>query len=440
MFSIDSTTKNIVTWSTGLNPITAQNLTKNIERTLTLENIQTQIVMEEHTEHCSIGSYKKFVKKHCDCSLMDIEKIKYETTIKCFLKAFQEYRLQNKTLKETLTDNICISPTAKSARLTIAKYVASWNNRLEKKFTNHKTEKLVWKVEQVEQKYAELVHSTPFEMMYEEQEEISYIATQIQELKNLVRVENHFLGDLVENKTYELAQGLNKLEIQVNNVSTDVKQLLPKEKSKHTPKLLRDPINEETFQLILYNAGSATSYRKRTRQAQLRIAYTLLYNLGLRLNEIRDLKVEELQEGIQRSQLRIMLFKTNRSHNVILSVSAVDSLKSLKQEFKFLEVQNFTYLFGKTNPPHSKSLIRIVNADLKSTCQLCKIGDNLKSHSFRVSVISKLLRVTNVQNVADIIGHQDVRSTMKYNRYRLAKSAVQHIYAEAEKTTDFVKK
>jgi len=40
---------------------------------------------------------------------------------------------------------------------------------------------------------------------------------------------------------------------------------------------------------------------------------------------------------------------------------------------------------------------------------------------------------------SDLIGHQDVRSTLKYNRYRLSKSAIQEIYLAAEKLTNFVK-
>jgi hypothetical protein len=58
---------------------------------------------------------------------------------------------------------------------------------------------------------------------------------------------------------------------------------------------------------------------------------------------------------------------------------------------------------------------------------------NIKSHSFRVSVIS-LLQVTTVQNVASIVGHRDIRST--YDRYRLSKVAIQEIYSEAETEVD----
>lgn len=76
---------------------------------------------------------------------------------------------------------------------------------------------------------------------------------------------------------------------------------------------------------------------------------------------------------------------------------------------------------------HKKSLIRIVNKDLKHTCKLNNIAFNLKSHSFRINTISNLLRVTSVQNAANIIEHNDIRSTMTYQRYTLTKSEIQDL-------------
>jgi site-specific recombinase XerD len=136
-----------------------------------------------------------------------------------------------------------------------------------------------------------------------------------------------------------------------------------------------------------------------------------------------------------------VLFKTNRAHNFTLPASAIKSLKNLKIEFDFLREEcKHQYLFGKSSPLHSKTLLRIVNEDLAKTCQLCNITDNITSHSFRISVISKLLKVTTVQNVGHIIGHQDIRSIMCYDRYRLSKSTIQKIYGEAKELTDFIKK
>lgn len=117
----------------------------------------------------------------------------------------------------------------------------------------------------------------------------------------------------------------------------------------------------------------------------------------------------------------------------MFSPAALKSLKDLEVELDFLaKEQKYIYLFGKKVPPHPKTLLRIVNRDLASTCELCQILDNFTSHSFRIAVLSRLLCVTSLQNVADIMGNRDVRSMMKYKRYGLRKSAIQKIYTEGE--------
>ena len=69
----------------------------------------------------------------------------------------------------------------------------------------------------------------------------------------------------------------------------------------------------------------------------------------------------------------------------------------------------------------------MINKDLKHTSEINEIPYNIKSHSFRINMISNLLRVTSVQNTASIIGHQDIRSTMSYERYALSKSEIQDL-------------
>ena len=69
----------------------------------------------------------------------------------------------------------------------------------------------------------------------------------------------------------------------------------------------------------------------------------------------------------------------------------------------------------------------MINKDLKHTCQINQIPYNIKSHSFRINVISNLLKHTTVQNVADIIGHNDIRSTLKYSRYSMSKKQIQEL-------------
>ena len=61
----------------------------------------------------------------------------------------------------------------------------------------------------------------------------------------------------------------------------------------------------------------------------------------------------------------------------------------------------------------------MINNDLKHTCKINQIPYNIKSHSFRINMISKLLK-----NTADIIGHRDIQSTMAYKRYALNKKEI----------------
>lgn len=216
---------------------------------------------------------------------------------------------------------------------------------------------------------------------------------------------------------------------------------MPEEKQKSNLLPWRDPMTREIFQLILSNAGSQKKYGKDIRKAQLRIVYTLLYSVGVRINELRLCRLKDIEEAIEFSELKVTFYKTKRSHNYPLSAKAVENLKSLKKEFAFLgKTHKFVFLFGKKTTLNEKTIIKIVNEDLAATCELCGIKDNIKSHSFRVGFILRLLRVASVQNVSDIIGHQDVRSTMRYNRYRFSKKAIRDVLSQVEELTDFVKK
>lgn len=78
------------------------------------------------------------------------------------------------------------------------------------------------------------------------------------------------------------------------------------------------------------------------------------------------------------------------------------------------------------------NLIRMINGDLKNTCDLAQLPFNIKSHSFRINLITNLLKVTSVHKVAEIIGHADVRSTMQYQRYALSKDEIKNLLAEME--------
>lgn len=75
----------------------------------------------------------------------------------------------------------------------------------------------------------------------------------------------------------------------------------------------------------------------------------------------------------------------------------------------------------------NKNLIKVINRDLNDTSRKYNIPYSIKSHSFRINMISKLLQNTSVQNAADIIGYRDIQSTMAYKRYALNKKEIKNL-------------
>lgn len=74
-----------------------------------------------------------------------------------------------------------------------------------------------------------------------------------------------------------------------------------------------------------------------------------------------------------------------------------------------------------------KSLIRIINNDLKKTCEFANLFFNIKSYSFRINLITNLLKVTSIHKVAEIIVHDAIRSTIKYQEYALSKHKIKDL-------------
>lgn len=47
---------------------------------------------------------------------------------------------------------------------------------------------------------------------------------------------------------------------------------------------------------------------------------------------------------------------------------------------------------------------------------------NLKSHSFRIHFVTQPLKHSTTQQAQELVGHKDIRITIKYNRHLMAKT------------------
>lgn len=66
----------------------------------------------------------------------------------------------------------------------------------------------------------------------------------------------------------------------------------------------------------------------------------------------------------------------------------------------------------------------MINQNLKRTCEINQIPYNTKSHSFRINMITQLLKNISVQNAAYIICHKEIKAIMAYKRSALNKKEI----------------
>jgi integrase len=197
---------------------------------------------------------------------------------------------------------------------------------------------------------------------------------------------------------------------------------------------LRAPIYADHYHLFMLNAGSQAMKFKHIRAIQLRLIYTILFYLGIRLNESASLKKEDIINVMESSRLELRHSKTNDIYVHKMGDEGMAQLRSMKEEIDFFfKERKYLSSNGKDEILTSESYIKLVNKDLAETCKKYSIPYNFKSHSFRAGFITRLLRITSLQDTAAIIGHKSVISTMTYKRYNLSDENVKSILAKADK-------
>lgn len=279
-------------------------------------------------------------------------------------------------------------------------------------------------LEKIDSKKAEIVERTPFDTL-EDNIVRQVLEERLDGLYDLIERNPELTKEYVKEA---LDKGLESVEATLDEINSKVNTLLPKSKKKRKVQPLRDPMDRKLFPLFIQNAGNKFIYRKDLKEAQIRVAYTILYYTGLRVNEIRMLTRNDINDAIKGGQFNVIHSKTNQAYIHVISSTAVQDLEKRYLDYQIIfDKYKYKYLFGGNKPMHSKALIKTINDDLRNTCETLKLPYNIKSHSFRINHISSLLKVTTVQNTADIIGHKDIRSTIYYKRYALSKKEIEEL-------------
>ena len=134
---------------------------------------------------------------------------------------------------------------------------------------------------------------------------------------------------------------------------------------------------------------------------------TFAYAAGLRMNELRLLKISDVD--LDRKQVHIRLGKGKKSRYVVLS-----TLLAKKFQQYLDDVKPQVYLFeGQTpaQPMGERSIQYVINEALQKT----NIKKQASMHTLRHSFATHLMDDgINIQSIQHALGHADIRSTMVY--------------------------
>jgi integrase/recombinase XerD len=172
--------------------------------------------------------------------------------------------------------------------------------------------------------------------------------------------------------------------------------------------------------LRMISAPDCTTHRGRVH----RLAMVILFNLGLRRNELVNIKLQDIYEDRGHMVLRVQ-GKGGKIRQIPLSLfvqKEIDQyLESLERRGFGLSASDFllqTSGEGRKNetPIDGSTIYRIINRTARSL----GINKRVSPHSCRATVISHLLdtRGESIRNVADFAGHSNIGTTERYDKRR----------------------
>ena len=183
---------------------------------------------------------------------------------------------------------------------------------------------------------------------------------------------------------------------------------------------LKMPVIKKTDALpVVLSKEECKELFKAPRLLKHRFLLALAYSAGVRMNELRMLKIADID--LDRKQIHIRQGKGKKDRYVVLS-----NLIASKFEFYLGEVKPKIYLFeGLTQgePMGSRSIQYVINEALQKT----EIKKAVSMHTLRHSFATHLLEDgVDLHSKQRLLGHSDIRTTLVYIHIAQVKTQLAH--------------
>ena len=136
----------------------------------------------------------------------------------------------------------------------------------------------------------------------------------------------------------------------------------------------------------------------------------ILYMTGMRITEVLDLKISDIQKAIEKQELKVHVKKQDIKREIPLTEKSVKILKKLIEN----ESDPESYFVHKRNNTKSKLNPNSFTKEFNDLIQSV-LGDDYSSHSFRKGIITELgVKGINPKIIQLFIAHKNVSTTLNY--------------------------
>jgi site-specific recombinase XerD len=168
---------------------------------------------------------------------------------------------------------------------------------------------------------------------------------------------------------------------------------------------LERPDREKALPTVL-STEEITSILKATENLKHRAILTVIYSSGLRIGELINLKIKDIDS--ERKQIRVEQGKGKKDRYTLLSSKTLDLLRTYFKEYKPKE-----YLFeGQEGGQYST---RSIQAFFQEVCKKAGIKKKVSVHTLRHSFATHLLENgTDLRYIQALLGHESSKTTEVY--------------------------
>lgn len=184
-----------------------------------------------------------------------------------------------------------------------------------------------------------------------------------------------------------------------------------KKTNNSTVKRIKESVNKDDYRKLIHYTTNDTKIKETSKRNLIR-TFTILYYLGMRLNEVQSLRLSHIKEMLDKGFTKLVLPKTKSERKLFASRELKKELRVLFEK-QLIEDDLESRIIAKrgTNSSiNSDVFIKQVNSKMKEI-----LGTGYTSHSFRQGLITEMgSRQINTKIISKFIGHSDVKTTMRY--------------------------